>query len=187
MANAAKIQSLSLPGLKINMTTETLINIIDIILIFLIFISALQAYNHGLVYTVLSLLAWLGMLIIGLTFLYPLALLLAMFIPFWDSCLFIALLSLFMVSFFILNWINYLIIDSLGRLLLSEEDRIIAFILGLLRAGVGILCLLLPFGLFLGITQTLWWQNSLIIQQISQIIIFILQLLPSIVAKQFYF
>ncbi|MEK7990671.1 MAG: CvpA family protein [Thiotrichaceae bacterium] len=160
----------------------------DFILLLILAGSAgFSYYYKGLVQEVLSLAAWLVALTIMFTFLHSFSLMMTDFIPYLDLRLAISMLGLFIFSFIPILWINYLIIDTLGRQKISNSDRILVVILGLIRNAVMILFILFFASFTKVLTTSEWWQSSIIIQQLTQIALFIIQFLPLDVTQVFHF
>lgn len=159
----------------------------DIILLLILISSAGLSYYNGLVQEVLSLATWLLAFSITILFLYPFSLMIADFIPYLDLRLAISIVGLFILSFIPTLWINYLIIDSLGRQKISSADRFLSAILGLARGILIILFILFLAALTENLPNSHWWQSSIMIQQFSKIALSIIQFLPLDMTQQFHF
>ncbi|WP_353570739.1 CvpA family protein [Candidatus Albibeggiatoa sp. nov. BB20] len=158
-----------------------------ILLLILAGLAGFSYYYKGLAQEVLSLAAWLIAFIITIAFLHPFSLMMTDFIPYLDLRLAISMLGLFILSFIPILWINYLIIDTLGRQKISNSDRILVALLSLMRGSVMMMFVMFFAALTDIFTIHQWWQSSIIIQQSSQIALSITQFLPLDIRPEFHF
>ncbi len=161
-------------------------NWIDFSIITLILLSTTISAFNGLVKELLSLLNWLLSFVIAIIFLDELAGLLEGLIPFADLQLTIALLILFFSSFILFEWINYLILNSIGPIHLSMPDRVIGGLLGIARGFVIIILLTLLAGLT-KLPTTNWWQESGLIHSFIPVVVELRRHLPIEIATNFNF
>ena len=165
---------------------NVIMNWVDFCIITLILLFTAIGVFNGLVKEVLSLLNWLLSLLIAIIFLDELANLLTTFIPFADLRLTIALLILFFSSFVLFEWINYLVLNSIGPIQLSMPDRSIGGFLGIVRSWLVSVLLLLLAGLT-KLPATTWWQESLLIHHFTPVVVELRRHLPIEVATNFNF
>jgi uncharacterized membrane protein required for colicin V production len=158
-----------------------------ILLLILVGLAGISYLHKGLVQEVLSLAAWLTTCLIIFLFLSPFSLMMTDFIPYLDLRLAISMIGLFILSFIPILWINYLVIDTLGRQKISDSDRILAAILGFIRATVIVMLILFLAALIENIPSSQWWQSSIIIHQFSKVALSIIQFLPLDIQQQFHF
>ena len=139
-------------------------NWVDFSIITLILLSATIGVFNGFVKEQLSLLSWSLSLLIAIIFLDELAQLFTTLVPFADLRLTIALLILFFSSFILFEWINYLIVNSIGPIQLSIPDRLLGVLFGIARGFVIIIFITLLAGLT-KLPTTAGWQGSLLIHR----------------------
>jgi membrane protein required for colicin V production len=152
----------------------------------IILLTTLMSLLEGFVREILSLLAWIISLEVAVNFAPPLAYLLVQWIPLMDTRLSIALMGLFVFTFFIIAWVNYLIIRSLGYTKLSWVGRLLGIPLGLAKGSILVIFMLLLAGLT-RLPATGWWQESLFIQDFKQVVQLLCRQLPLETAEQFNF
>ncbi|OQW94950.1 MAG: hypothetical protein BWK79_04130 [Beggiatoa sp. IS2] len=158
----------------------------DLSILIIILLSVLVSLLEGFVREILSLLAWILSLEISVNFAGQLARLLMKWIPLADTCLGIALIGLFIFTFFTIAWVNYLIIRSLGYTKLSWIGRLLAIPLGLAKGSIIVVFLMLLAGLT-HLPSTAWWQQSVLIQDFKQVVQLLYLQLPVDAVKQFNF
>ncbi|OQW91374.1 MAG: hypothetical protein BWK79_17035 [Beggiatoa sp. IS2] len=161
-------------------------NIADFTILVILATSAITGLFEGLMRSVLSLFAWLLSFGIALGFVSQLAYILVLFVPIPDLRISLALLVLFVGTFAIMLWLNYLIIRSVGYIELSAAERWISLFFGIVRGGVFVTFLVLLAGLSQIPTMT-WWQQSLLIKDFQDIAALLRSLLPVEIAEQFSF
>jgi membrane protein required for colicin V production len=171
---------------RIIMMQSIIMNWVDFSIITLILLSATISAFNGLVKELLSLLNWLLSFIIAIIFLDELASLFTTLIPFADLRLTIALLILFFSSFILFEWINYLILNSIGPIYLSVLDRVLGVVLGIARGFVVIILLTLLAGLTKLPTAS-WWQESILIHRFIPVVVELRRHLPIEIATNFNF
>jgi membrane protein required for colicin V production len=158
----------------------------DLGIIVILFLLGVTSFFQGFVKELLSLLAWLGSFAMALWFLDDLARLLEMIIPFADLRLGVALITLFLLTLTLLEWISYLVINSMKLSQLSLPDQFIGLLFGIIRGNMIIILLMMCAG----VTQLptkLWWQKSWFIQTNKPIVILLRSHLPIEIAIQFNF
>jgi membrane protein required for colicin V production len=136
----------------------------DFSIITLILLSGVISYFYGFVKELFSFLVWLLSFVIAIFFLGELASLLTTWLPFADVRLGVAFAILFFTSFILLEWLNYLILNSIGPTDLSGPDRVLGILFGTARGWVIITLLIMVAGLT-HIPATTWWQESFFIQR----------------------
>lgn len=158
----------------------------DIGIIVILLFLGMTSFSQGLVKELLSLLAWLCSFTMALVFLDDLARLLEIIIPFADLRLGVALITLFLLTLILLEWISYLVINSMKPNQLSLPDQFIGMLFGIIKGNLVIIL----FMMCAGVTQlpmTLWWQKSVFIQTNKPIVILLRSQLPIEIAIQFNF
>ncbi len=161
-------------------------NWVDLGILSLILLSSITGFFQGFVKELLALLAWLLAFGIALLFLDDLAHLLKTMIPFADLRLGISLISLFLFAFILLEWIIYLIINSIGPIQLFLTDRLLGTLFGMIRGGIIIIVLMMCAGVTQLPTMN-WWQKSFFIQNFKSVVILLRSQLPIEIATQFSF
>jgi membrane protein required for colicin V production len=160
---------------------------IDFSIFIVIMLSGLLSYFNGFVRELFSVLAWVLSLILALSFFQDLANLLIIVFPgFPDLRLAVALISLFFMTFILLEWLSYLILNSIGRTRISLFDRLLAVFFGMSRGCVIVTLLILLAGLT-QLPTTNIWNNSVLIQPFKNVAIIMRRLMPLETAKQFKF
>ncbi|MCK5720404.1 MAG: CvpA family protein [Thiomargarita sp.] len=164
------------------------LNWIDLSMITFILLSVIVSFFHGFIEELFSFLAWFFAFIIAFLFLDEWANLLIILVPkYMDLRLVVAFISLFLFSFILIEWINYLIINSLGgRFYLSLLNRFVATIFGFARSMVIIVAIIFLLGLSYLPTK-IEWQQSILITNIKPIVVKLRSYLPFEVAIQFNF
>jgi membrane protein required for colicin V production len=163
-------------------------NLTDLSIIILILGSGVLSYFNGIVRELFSFLSWSISLLIALIFLGGLANLLTMLIPTLpDLRIAVALISLFFTSFILLEWLSYLILNSIGRTRLSMPDRILAVLFGIGRGCVVITLLIILAGLTHLPTTKNWWQQSTMIHHFKPVVVEFRRHLPDDIAIKFKF
>lgn len=158
----------------------------DIGIIVILLVLGTTSFFQGFVKELLSLLAWLGSLAMALFFLDDLARLLEIIIPFADLRLGVALITLFLLTLILLEWLGYLVINSMKPSQLSLPDQFIGLLFGIIKGNLVIIL----FMMCAGVTQlpaTPWWHKSFIIQYNKPIVILLRSQLPIETAIQFNF
>jgi membrane protein required for colicin V production len=158
----------------------------DFSIITLLLLSAVISFFQGFIKELFSFLAWLLSLVIALIFLEALVNLLTTLISFADLRVGVALITLFFVTFILLEWISYLILNSIGRTQVSIPARILAVLFGLARGGIVVTLLIMLAGLT-QLPANLWWQDSVLIDKFKPIVIELRRYLPFDIATQFNF
>jgi len=158
----------------------------DASIISLILLSGFLSFLNGFIREMFSFLAWLLSFIIALIFVDELVSLLTTLIPFMDLCISISLLTLFFINFVILEWISYLILNSIGPTPLSISERMVGVFFGFTRGGV-IVILLIMLGGLTQLPSSTWWQESSWIQYFKPLVIYLRSQLPLNIATQFNF
>jgi len=160
---------------------------IDFSIFIVIMLSGLLSYFNGFVRELFSVLAWVLSLILALIFLQGFANLLIMLFPAYpDLRLGVALISLFFMNFILIEWLNYLILNSIGRTRISLFDRLLAVFFGLCRGCVIVTLLILLAGLTQLPTASAW-NKSVLIKPFENVAIIMRRLMPLETAKQFKF
>lgn len=160
---------------------------IDSSIFIVILLSGLLSYFNGFVRELFSVLAWVLSLILALIFFQGFANLLVIVLPgFPDLRLAVALISLFFMNFILLEWLSYLILNSVGRTQISLFDRLLAVFFGMGRGCVIVTLLVLLSGLTQLPTASAW-NNSILIQPFKNVAIIMRRLMPLETAKQFKF
>ncbi|MCK5716728.1 MAG: CvpA family protein [Thiomargarita sp.] len=160
---------------------------IDISIFCLVALLSLFSYFNGFMKELFLVLSWVLSLIITLFFVDEIAhLLITRFPDFIDLRIGMSMLFLFGTSFFLLSWLNYLILNSIGHITLSIADRVLALFFCIARSSVIIIVLLLLAGLTQIPTLT-WWTNSYIIQSVKPVVVRLQHHLPIEIAQQFQF
>jgi len=161
-------------------------NWVDLSLITLILLSTLISFFYGFVKELFSFLSWFFSFVIAFIFLGELADLLTTFIPYADLRIGIALATLFFISFIILEWISYLILNSIGKTQLSIPDRFLGTLFGMARGCIIVTFVILLTGLTHLPTKVVW-QQSVVIFYFKPIVLELRSHWPLDIATQFNF
>ncbi len=162
-------------------------NLTDLSIFLLILGSGIISYFNGFVRELFSFLSWSISLLIAIIFLGVLTSQLTTLIPSYpDLRITVALISLFLTSFILLEWLSYLILNSIGRTRLSIPDRILAVFFGIGRGYVIITFLIILAGLTHLPTQT-GWQQSALIHHFKSVAVEFRRHLPDDIAAEFKF
>ncbi len=158
-------------------------NWIDNIIIILIWLFVVFGYSKGFVVELFSFLNWFLSSIIALFFVGGLANLLVSLISLSDLRFGMSIMILFFISFIIIDWLNDLIISSIGPTQLIGLECIIGALFGFAKGSTIIIMLIILSGLT-KLSASTWWQESLIINIVKPIImIFFSYLSPDIVVQ----
>ncbi|MDM8559589.1 CvpA family protein [Candidatus Parabeggiatoa sp. HSG14] len=158
----------------------------DFSILTLLLLSTVISFFQGFVKELFSFLAWLLSLVIALIFLEELVSLLTTLISFADLRIGVALITLFFTTFILLEWISYLILNSIGRTKVSIPARILAILFGIARGGVVITLLIMLAGLT-QLPNATWWQESVFVDKFKPMVIELRRYLPLDIAMQFNF
>ena len=159
----------------------------DLSIFVILVLSGIFSYFNGFVKELFSFLSWVISLIIALFFLESMANLLIIPLPYFiDLRLGAALIILFFASFFLLEWLNYLILNSIGRTQLSIPDRILAGFFCLARNSVIITFLVILAGLT-HLPTADFWKKSYVIQTVKPVMLELKCQMPFEIAQQFKF
>ncbi|MEN8220232.1 MAG: CvpA family protein [Pseudomonadota bacterium] len=163
-------------------------NLTDLSIILLILGSGVLSYFNGIIRELFSFLSWSISLMIALIFLGGLASLLTILIPTLpDLRITVALISLFFTSFILLEWLSYLILNSIGRTRITIPERILAIFFGISRGCVIVTLLIILAGLTHLPTTKNWWQQSTLIHHFKPLVVEIRRHLPDEIAIKFKF
>ncbi|ALG68168.1 CvpA family protein [Beggiatoa leptomitoformis] len=149
-------------------------------------LSTIIGLLQGFIKEVLSLLAWLIAVSIAISFLGIFSEILYKSISYSDLRLGIAFSGLLLMSLALLHWINDLIIQSVGDVLPTLFERFLGGILGLARANIIILMLVLLAGLT-QMPNWLSWKQSILLPFFQTTALILRNQLPIAIASQFSF
>ena len=137
-------------------------NEIDYVIIAIVIISLLIGLLRGFVKEILSLLAWIVAIWVGLTFSRRFSVLLETFIEFPPARIAIAFVILLLLTLVISGVINYFADLLLQKTGLTGIDRLLGLFLGVARGGIVVALLVMLAGLTPAPEQPLWQQSNLI-------------------------
>ena len=137
-------------------------NEIDYTIIAIIIISLLIGLLRGFVKEILSLLAWVVAIWVGLTFSRRFSVLLETFIEFPPARIAIAFVILLLLTLIISGIVNYFADLLLEKTGLTGIDRLLGLFLGAARGSVVVALLIMLAGLTPAPEQSLWQQSNLI-------------------------
>ena len=161
---------------------------VDIVILAIIIVSALVSLVRGFFREAVSLLTWIGAIIITLSFTRQFATLLPPeTIESPTARLGISAVVLFLGCLFIGGLINYLFQKIMANAKLGPTDRVIGVIFGILRGVVMVALLVLVSHLVPTIPQESWWQQSRLIPRFENIAESIHDKLPQEIADHFDF
>ncbi|MDQ7090374.1 MAG: CvpA family protein [Methylococcales bacterium] len=137
-------------------------NEIDYVIIAIITLSSLIGLLRGLVKEVLSLLAWILAIWVGIKFSRSFSVLLENWVDFPAARIAIAFVVLLAITLIISGIVNYFAELLLEKTGLTGIDRFLGTLLGVARGGIVVALLIMLAGLTPAPEQALWKQSSLI-------------------------
>ncbi len=155
---------------------------VDIAILVIIAVSGLISILRGLIKEVLSLVAWVLAIWVGITFADQVAVLLVEHISMPSARLFLGFLGLFMCTLVVMGIVNHLIgklVESTG---LSGTDRALGMLFGIIR-GIAIVAVLVLLAGFTPVPQDLWWHESMFIGHFQELALMIRPYLPDEIAQ----
>lgn len=163
-------------------------SIIDIIILVIVLISALVSLVRGFFKEAVSLITWVGAIVITLLFTRQFATLLPRdTIESPAARLGISALVLFFGCLLIGGLINFLFQKILANAKLGPADRIIGAIFGIIRGALIVGLLVMIAHLAPTMQQEYWWRNSRLLPRFENIAEFIHERLPEEIAGHFDF
>ena len=137
-------------------------NEIDYAIITIVVISLLIGLLRGFVKEILSLLAWIIAIWVGLTFSRRFSVILETLIEFPPARIAIAFVILLLLTLIISGVINYFADLLLQKTGLTGIDRLLGLFLGIARGGIVVALLIMLAGLTPAPEQLLWKKSNLI-------------------------
>lgn len=159
---------------------------VDYLIIAIILLSAVISVVRGFVKEVLSLVAWVLSFWVALTYSNYFSVLLESYIATPSLRLFVAFTLLFIITLVLAALVNHLIASLVEKTGLSGTDRALGVLFGLLR-GIAIVTLLVLLAATTPMPQDDWWQNSLLLEHIQKIAVWVQSLLPADIAQYIQF
>lgn len=159
---------------------------VDFLIIGIILISTVISIVRGFVKEVFSLASWIFAFWVALSFYSHLATLLIDYVGTPSIRLFSAFTALFIVTLILGVLVNHLISQVVKKTGLSGTDRMLGIIFGLLR-GVAIVTLLILAAGATPMPEDDWWQNSLLLEHVERLAIWVQTFLPSDIADHIKF
>jgi len=161
-------------------------NGIDFGIISFFLLSGAFAYFNGFVKELFSFLVWLFSFLIAIFFLEELSNRLIHLIPLTDLRLSVALITLFFTSLILLEWLNYLILNVIGRTQVTLPSRILGILFSIGWSGIIVTLLILLSGLT-QLPNMIEWKNSFFIQLFKPTVMALQSYWPLEIATQFNF
>jgi membrane protein required for colicin V production len=155
---------------------------VDYLVIGIIVISACISIVRGFIKEVLSLLSWILAFWVALMFHSNLSTLLADYISTPSIRLFLAFFILFAVTLVLCAMVNHLISQLVEKTGLTGTDRSLGVVFGILR-GVAIVTILVLGAGATPMPADSWWQNSLMLEHVERLAIWVRDLLPAEIAQ----
>ncbi len=155
---------------------------VDIAILTIIGVSALISVLRGLIKEVLSLVAWILAIWVGITFTEPVAQLFVSYVSYPSARLFLAFLALFISTLIIMGIANHLIGKLVTSTGLSGTDRALGIVFGMIRGGAIVAVLVLLAG-FTPVPQDPWWQESIFIGHFQDLALAAQPYLPEEIAE----
>ena len=159
-------------------------NVADAIILAIIGLSALISLFRGFVREALSLVSWLLAFWIAFKFCHPVAELLEKYIHSPTLRLMAAFAALFFIVLILCSIVNFLISKLVDKTGLSGTDRLLGVVFGLAR-GVLLVAALLLVARLTPMTQEIWWQQSLLINQFEPLEAWLQGFIPQSMTKDF--
>lgn len=157
---------------------------VDLVLLGVIAFSALISVLRGFMKEMVSLLTWVAAFVIGILYAAHLAPLLPASIDIPSMRLATAFVILFILTLIVGGIINAVIGLLVKKTGLSGSDRSIGVIFGLVR-GVFVVCVLILLGSLTPMPQDPWWKQSQVIETLTPVAIWMRDLLPNDLARNF--
>ncbi len=155
---------------------------IDIAILAIIAVSAVISVLRGLIKEVLSLVAWVLAIWVGISFTEPVAQLFVGYVSYPSARSFLAFLALFITTLIVMGIANHLIGKLVTSTGLSGTDRALGIVFGIMRGGAIVAVLVLLAG-FTPVPQDPWWKESIFIGHFQQLALAAKPYLPEDVAK----
>jgi len=159
---------------------------VDYLIIGIILLSSVISIVRGFIKEVLSIASWALSLWVALMFYSHVATLLVDYIDTPSIRLLTAFLSLFIVTLILGALVNHLISEVVDKTGLTGTDRALGIIFGIVR-GVAIVTLLVLLAGATPMPDDAWWQNSLLLEHIERIAVWVTTLLPAELAEYIHF
>jgi len=157
---------------------------IDLVLLGVIFFSALVSILRGFMKEMVSLLSWVAAFVIAIFYSAHLDPLLPASIDIPSMRLAIAFVILFILSLLVGGVINVVLGVLVKKTGLSGTDRSIGVVFGMVR-GVFIVSVLILLGSLTPMPQDPWWKGSQVIQQLTPVALWLRDLLPNDLTRNF--
>lgn len=154
----------------------------DLAILVLVLVSALVGFYRGFIRETLSLIAWILAFWAAFSFSQPAS---AWFVQYIESPqlrMVAAFAAIFVVSLLLLSVISYLLCRLLLVSGIAGTDRLLGGLFGIVRAVV-LVSVVLLLARIPGYPQEMWWKQSILIQQLTPVVVFFHDLLPPDIAK----
>lgn len=144
-------------------------NWIDFVILAVIGLSALISLIRGFVKEALSLVIWCGAFFIASQYYERLA----VYFTRIEDDLFrkgLAITALFVATLIVGSVVNYVIGQLVQKTGLTGTDRVLGVVFGALRGTLIVAAILFFMDAFTAFSNTVWWDNSVLIPEFSRII-----------------
>lgn len=157
-------------------------NVADAAILTVALLSAAIGVYRGFIRETLSLIAWILAFWAAFSYAEPAS---ARFAPYIESPqlqVVAAFSALFVVTLLVLSAISYLLYRLLRVSGIVGTDRILGGLFGVVRAVV-LVAIVLLLARLTAYPQSVWWKESLLIEQLHPVVVFFEDLLPPDIAK----
>lgn len=154
----------------------------DLAILALVLVSALVGFYRGFIRETLSLISWILAFWAAFSFSQPGS---AWFVQYIESPqlrIVAAFAVIFVASLLLLSLISYLLCRLLLVSGIAGTDRLLGGLFGIVRAVV-LVSVVLLLARIPGYPQEIWWKQSILIQQLTPVVVFFHELLPPDIAK----
>ncbi|MCK5871381.1 MAG: CvpA family protein [Methylococcales bacterium] len=157
-------------------------NEIDYAIIIILVISLLIGILRGLVKEILSLLAWVVAIWVGLTFSRPFSILFETVIDFPAARIATAFIVLLICTLIVSGIVNYFAELLLEKTGLTGVDRFLGFFLGVARGGIVVALLIMLAGLT-PVPELALWKDSTLIPYFLKLALWLREQIPPEIAE----
>lgn len=151
--------------------------VVDIVVIFVICLSALFSLIRGFVKEAISLATWIIAIWLAATFAPKLAAVLPISLESEAVRQAVGFGSLFILTLMVGALVNKLVNQVVKKTGLSSADRIFGVIFGVLRGGL-IIVVFVVVGEMATLSETQWWQTSVLLEWFESVAITIQEYVP---------
>ncbi len=157
-------------------------NIVDIAIVTIVLISLIIGLSRGFIREVLSLFSWIAALWMAYTYATAGAVYLEPYIDQLSLRTVATFAGIFVVALILISMFSHLIYKMLSITGISDVDRSLGILFGLIR-GIIVVATLILVAIFMDLMSQPWWQGSLLVDYFNPVMDFIRSLLPTDLAE----